>query len=201
MQSSYLDMEKKYNELFMKQQRINKLQQEIISEKDEVILTLQEISAIKNQQNATQEMKGTLVGGVIGGVALGGSKGSGAGRVCGCTLTSKVAEIHQSKSEWDAVQATLLFLEGIMGKQETFFATVQATLVVKVAELLKRLYGDSLITSDFIKILSNKDLLKSKVNELKAQEGESELTSFFEDEKLLKTYFNPVLLGINSSLK
>ncbi|MFS0815407.1 hypothetical protein ABC382_00365 [Lysinibacillus sp. 1P01SD] len=200
MQSSYFsELETKYNKLFMEQQRISILQQEVISAKDEVIMTLHEISAIKNQPNVMQETKSSIVGGVIGGGAVGGTKGSGAGSVCKCTLTSTLAQIHQSESEAEAVQATLLFLEGIFGKQDAFYTSTQSTLILKVAELTKRLYGDKFIPSDFIKILSNQELLKSKVQELKALEGESSLISFFEDGELLQTYVYPMTLGIIAS--
>lgn len=100
-------------------------------------------------------------------------------------------------------EATVIVLQGLFGKQDAFFASVQELSARNVTKLLKELYGDDLDIIDVMNTLRDPDELKRKVQELKARDGMTDLVHFFEAE-LLGTHANQYrqfVIGLRSQLE
>lgn len=113
------------------------------------------------------------------------------------TFNPMEGEINQ------VAEATVVVLQGLFGKQEAFFASVQELSARNVTKLLKELNGDDLDIIDVMNTLRDPDDLKRKVEELKARDGMTDLVQFFEHE-LLGTHaekYRQFVIGLRSQLE
>lgn len=100
-------------------------------------------------------------------------------------------------------EATVIVLQGLFGKQDPFFASVQELSARNVTKLLKELYDDDLDIIDVMNTLRDPQLLKSKVAELKARDGVTDLVHFFENELLGKNSekYRQFVIGLRAQLE
>lgn len=114
------------------------------------------------------------------------------------------ARFNPMEGDIDTVaEATVAVLKGLFGKQEAFFATVQELSARNVTKLLKQLHGDKLDITDVLNTLRDPDILRRKVMELRAKEGETELVHFFESELLgtLEERYRQFVIGLRAQLE
>lgn len=100
-------------------------------------------------------------------------------------------------------EATVIVLQGLFGKQDPFFASVQELSARNVTKLLKELYDDDLDIIDVMNTLRDPELLKRKVAELKARDGVTDLVHFFEHELLGQhsEKYRQFVIGLRSQLE
>lgn len=103
----------------------------------------------------------------------------------------------------DVAEATVAVLNGLFGKQESFFATVQELSSRNVTKLLKELHGDDLDLIDVVRTLRDPQILDQKVQELKRKKGRTDLVQFFEHELLgdMKSHYQKLVLGLRAQLE
>lgn len=105
----------------------------------------------------------------------------------------------------DVAEATVVVLKGLFGKQEAFFATVQEQSTRSVTKLLKELEGDNLDITDVLNTLRDDGVLRQRVAELKARDGNTELVHFFENELLgsgqMGEKYKQLVIGLRAQLE
>lgn len=114
------------------------------------------------------------------------------------------AKFNPMEGDVDTVaEATVVVLKGLFGKQEAFFATVQELSARNVTRLLKELYGDKLDITDVLVTLRDPEVLKQRVAELKARDGQTDLVHFFESELLgsMADRYRQFVIGLRAQLE
>jgi hypothetical protein len=103
----------------------------------------------------------------------------------------------------DVAEATVAVLQGLFGKQEAFFRTVQELSSRNVTKLLKELQGNDLDLMDVIQTLRDPELLEARVNLLEQRKGQSDLTQFFKAELLgtLRDQYYRFVIGLRAQLE
>ena len=116
----------------------------------------------------------------------------------------RTSKFNPMEGDIDTVaEATVIVLKGLFGKQEAFFATVQELSARNVTKLLKELYGNKMDIIDVLVTLRDPEVLKKRVQELKARDGETDLVHFFESE-LLGTHaekYRQFVIGLRAQLE
>lgn len=116
----------------------------------------------------------------------------------------RTSKFNPMEGDIDTVaEATVIVLKGLFGKQEAFFATVQELSARNVTKLLKELNGDKMDIIDVLVTLRDPEVLKRRVQELKARDGETDLVHFFESE-LLGTHaekYRQFVIGLRAQLE
>lgn len=113
-------------------------------------------------------------------------------------------KFNPMEGEINAVaEATVVVLKGLFGKQDAFFATVQELSARNVTRLLKELQGDKLDITDVMNTLRDPEVLKKRVAELKARDGETDLVHFFESELLgsMADRYRQFVIGLRAQLE
>lgn len=100
-------------------------------------------------------------------------------------------------------EATVVVLKGLFGKQDAFFATVQELSARNVTKLLKELQGDNLDITDVMNTLRDPEVLKQRVAELRARDGQTDLVHFFESELLgsMADRYRQFVIGLRAQLE
>lgn len=100
-------------------------------------------------------------------------------------------------------EATVVVLQGLFGKQDAFFATVQELSARNVTKLLKELQGDQLDITDVMNTLRDPEVLKRRVAELRARDGQTDLVHFFESELLgsMADKYRQFVIGLRAQLE
>lgn len=103
----------------------------------------------------------------------------------------------------DVAEATVVVLQGMFGKQEAFFKTVQELSARNVTKLLKELHGDKMDIIDVMNTLRDPKVLEKKVNELKRRDGMTDLVHFFESELLgsMSEKYRQFVIGLRAQLE
>lgn len=103
----------------------------------------------------------------------------------------------------DVAEATVVVLQGLFGKQEAFFKTVQELSARNVTKLLKELHGDKMDIINVMNTLRDQQLLEKKVNELKRRDGLTDLVHFFESELLgsMGEKYRQFVIGLRAQLE
>jgi len=103
----------------------------------------------------------------------------------------------------DVAEATVVVLQGMFGKQEAFFQTVQELSARNVTKLLKELHGNQMDIIDVMNTLRDPDVLEAKVNQLKRRDGMTDLVHFFESELLGKQRdkYRQFAIGLRAQLE
>lgn len=119
-------------------------------------------------------------------------------------LDDKSAKFNPMEGETDRVaEATVIVLQGLFGKQDAFFATVQELSARYVTKLLKELNGDQMDIIDVLKTLRDPNVLKLRVAELRQRDGESDIVNFFETELLgtMADRYRQFVIGLRAQLE
>lgn len=114
------------------------------------------------------------------------------------------AKFNPMEGDIDAVaEATVVVLKGLFGKQDAFFATVQELSARNVTKLLKELQGDKLDITDVMNTLRDPEVLKKRVAELRARDGQTDLVHFFESELLgsMADRYRQFVIGLRAQLE
>ncbi|WP_343273162.1 type IV secretory system conjugative DNA transfer family protein [Lentibacillus songyuanensis] len=117
---------------------------------------------------------------------------------------SNTAKFNPMEGEINAVaEATVVVLKGLFGKQDAFFATVQELSARNVTKLLKELYDDKLDIIDVMNTLRDPDVLKKRVAELRARDGQTDLVHFFESELMgsMADKYRQFVIGLRAQLE
>ncbi|MFD1363128.1 type IV secretory system conjugative DNA transfer family protein [Lentibacillus salinarum] len=103
----------------------------------------------------------------------------------------------------DVAEATVVVLQGMFGKQEAFFKTVQELSARNVTKLLKELHGDQMDIIDVMNTLRDQEVLEKKVDELKRRDGVTDLVHFFESELLgsMGDKYRQFVIGLRAQLE
>jgi len=103
----------------------------------------------------------------------------------------------------DVAEATVVVLQGLFGKQEAFFKTVQELSARNVTKLLKELHGDKMDIIDVMNTLRDPQELERKVSELKQRDGMTDLVHFFESELLgsMREKYRQFVIGLRAQLE
>ncbi|MFD1362750.1 type IV secretory system conjugative DNA transfer family protein [Lentibacillus salinarum] len=103
----------------------------------------------------------------------------------------------------DVAEATVVVLQGLFGKQEAFFKTVQELSARNVTKLLKELHGDQMDIIDVMNTLRDQEVLEKKVDELKRRDGVTDLVHFFESELLgsMGEKYRQFVIGLRAQLE
>jgi hypothetical protein len=103
----------------------------------------------------------------------------------------------------DVAEAAVVVLQGLFGKQEAFFQTVQELSTRNITKLLKELYGDEMDIMDVLYTLRDQKLLEKQVKKLRERDGGSDLVQFFENELLgsLADQYRKLVIGLRAQLE
>lgn len=103
----------------------------------------------------------------------------------------------------DVAEATVVVLQGLFGKQEAFFKTVQELSARNVTKLLKELHEDKMDIIDVMNTLRDPQVLEKKVKELKQRDGMTDLVHFFEAELLgsMGDKYRQFVIGLRAQLE
>lgn len=106
-------------------------------------------------------------------------------------------------NEDDVTEATVAVLQGLFGKQDAFFQTVQELSTRNITKLLKQLRGDNLDLMDVLQTLRDPNLLQQRVDELEQKAGQTDLVSFFKNELLgsMQEKYRQFVIGLRAQLE
>src|SRR5690625_4783450 len=119
-------------------------------------------------------------------------------------FNENTAKFNPMEGDTDAVaEATVVVLKGLFGKQDAFFATVQELSARNVTKLLKELQGDKLDITDVMNTLRDPEVLRKRVAELRARDGQTDLVHFFESELLgsMADRYRQFVIGLRAQLE
>lgn len=102
-----------------------------------------------------------------------------------------------------AAEATRSVLSSLFGNQQAFFSQVQQTAGRNTVLLLKELFGNDVDILDVIRALRDPDKLQGYVNELKKQQGNTDLVQYFEFELLgdMREKYQQFAAGLRQQLE
>ncbi|TMN20848.1 hypothetical protein FFL34_01015 [Lentibacillus cibarius] len=103
----------------------------------------------------------------------------------------------------DVVEGTVIVLRGLFGKQDAFFANVQELAARNVTRLLKELKGDDTDLMEVLETLRDFTLLQQRTNELRMQQGETDLIHSIDNELLgsMAEKYRQFVIGLRAQLE